>query len=528
MNLSMRWVAIVVVAVMAALPGCRKDEELSKVASALGKCDDPAACAKAVGVLRSLDRSRRDSEEGIDARLLALRVLIAALATFPEPDRAFLEGAGLEPDRTQALLEEEARAIEGLGPRGAGVADARTILNLLRQPSCERLMALDPLEAAAGPFTDVAYMAHLGALARMVGQVQAMRVQTYADFARTLLGCRLRPDIDDAEVMLTARVKLDEVASKCPRGAGALPQVKASCQKAAELVDTALPLPLPGLASGELAGAMLPPGRGYGLSFTPPWILVLTAGRLLILDQPVLPPGARTIERPVPVTLVDLRQDHGPQNLRFAISDAREHRPDVEFHGSKWFPLAVDRTATYSDLMEVLEAMLAESDATPALALLPPGARTPFFLPLNYRFSSRPLIDMWGARKLFVKDPPALDLFLSPFTLAIRAAGVDKTVDVITIPAEGGPPRQDFRAAYLAAAGAVGDGPARSARLTAAPSAYVGLLAGVLEGLSLRVSPGRLNSSSSFATAAYLRDRDGLPEALVPLIVIRAPEVPPE
>lgn len=528
MSLSMRWNAMIIIAAIAASSGCRKDEVLDRVTATLGKCDDAEACAKAVADLRSLDRSRRDSDEGIEARLRALRVSIAALATFPEADRAFLEGAGLEPERAMELLEEEARSIESLGERGAGAADARTILSLIRQPSCERLQALEVLEGTGGRFTDVAYMTHLHTLARMVGQVQALRVQAYADFARVLLGCTLPRDSDDAEVMLAARLKLDAVASACPRGSGTLPQVQESCRKAAEIADSALPLPLPGLASGELAGAMLPAGRGYGLSFTPSWILVLTAGRLLILDQPVLPPGAKTIVRTVPTLLVDLRQDHGPQNIRFAISDAREHRPDIEYRGLKMFPLAVDRTATYADLMEVLEAMLAESDAIPSLALLPAGARTPFFLPINYRISYRPLVDPWGGRKVFAKEPPPLDLFLSPFTLVIRAPGIDKTVEVMTTPGEGGAMRQDLRAAYLAVSEVVGDGPARSARLTAAPSAYVGLLAAVLEGLAARVSPGRLNSPNSFATAAFLRDRDGRPEGLVPLIVLRATEAPAE
>lgn len=529
MSRSMRWVALGIVVTIVAAWGCRgRDEVLDRLSTTLAKCDDASACAKAVADLRSLDRERRDSPEGVEARLRALRLSIAALASFPEPDRPFLEGAGLEPERAIALLEEDARAIESLGARGAGSGDARVVLAALREPSCARLQALEGVEAGGGRFADVSHLVRLGIVAQVVGSVEAARVQAYSDVARLLLGCRMPAESGDAEVLVGARLHLEDLLASCPKGAGAVAQLGMSCERAAEIVKRPMPLPMPGLVSGELAGAMLPFGRGYGLSFTPPWVLVVAAGRLRVVDQPILAPGARKVPEPAPVELLDLRRSHRLEDVRTAVYLAWKDRPPVEVLRRKVFPLAVDRAETYADLMEVLEAVLSESDATPALALLPSGARNAYFLPINYRIANRPLMDPWGTRRTFVEKPPALDFDLNPFALTVRGPGFERSVEVMSPANVSGPRRLDLRGVYQLVLEAAGQGGERSARLAATSTVSVGLVTGLLEAVAARLDAAALASPGTFATAPALRGRNGDPSVLVPLVVIRAFDAPPD
>jgi hypothetical protein len=111
---------------------------------------------------------------------------------------------------------------------------------------------------------------------------------------------------------------------------------------------------------------------------------------------------------------MDFRTRHGPQDVRLVVSRTLQDHAPLEVRGRKVIPLAVDRSETFQDLAEVLEALLAETDAVPALALLPEGGRSLSFLMLNWRFSERPLWDVWGGRRAFLAGPKAFSLALSP------------------------------------------------------------------------------------------------------------------
>lgn len=151
-----RWVSVGIGVAVLATAGCGRDESLDRIGKALASCEDRSRCAKAIAELRSLDRERRDSADGVEVRMKALHRSMAALMAFPDADRAFLAEAGLEPERAPALLDEEARSLESLGSRAAGVEDARTVLATMRQPSCERLQGLETVENRGGRFADLA------------------------------------------------------------------------------------------------------------------------------------------------------------------------------------------------------------------------------------------------------------------------------------------------------------------------------------------------------------------------------------
>jgi hypothetical protein len=494
----------------------------------LADCADSNACALAVSDLRSLDRERRDSADGLEARLRALRLGILALASYPEPARGFLDVAGLQPDRAAALMGEEARVIETMGSRGAGAADAQAILAVTREPSCERLYSLDAIRSAGGRFADAALMVQIGAVARLVGAIDAKRVHQFAETARYLLGCRLSTTIGDAEVILESRRRLGALLEHCPSGPNVNGMLLASCANALEAISSDVPLPMPGLASGELGGALLPVSRGYGIPFTPPWVLVLSAGRLLVLDQPVLKAGDEKIPEAQPAILLDLRNPHSVEDVRTAVYVARKDRPLVEFGDRTWMLLAADRSATYSDLMEVLESMLSESDALPALAVLPGRSGSPYFLPINYRFSTRMLLDPWGREHKFRNDSSALSLELSQFGLSIRSTGIDSSVGLMSVDEPTGTRRMDLRGVYKSMLEVVGVEGERSARLTASPTVSVGLLVAVIETMASRLESGALLSPAKFDSAGVARGAQAVPYFLVPGVVIRSAEQAPE
>jgi len=519
-----------ILAVLAA--GClRRDDALRRLNRQLADCSDRAACALAVKELRGLPQESRESADGAEARIRALRHCLVAVASWPEMDRAFLEGAGMTPERALGTLEEEARSLErlpGKGP-GSGARDVRTILEALREPRCDRIQALQALEQGAGRFSDVAWLAEAGLLAHLLGAIDPLQVQGFGDTARIWIGCTLPPDAEDAEVLVAARDRLGQAIGYCPRAAGSAPGIREVCDRLEQAFSRwELPLHWSGLSRGEVAGALLPRTRGGGLSFSPPWVFVISAGRLLRAEAPVIPAGQTERVPEKKTTLLDFRTRHGVQDVRLVVSQTLKDHAPVEIRGRKLIPLAVDRSETFQDLAEVLEALLAETDAVPALALIPEGGRSLSFLMLNWRFSERPLWDVWGTRRAFLSGPKALSLSLSPFAMSLESGDGEREVELL--PTEDGESRGllPLRAAYEAAVSLAGPEGERSGRLAVQGSVSVGLLVQVLEALAARVDRTALAHESLFASAPPLRDRGGPPQALLPALVLRLQGMPAE
>lgn len=524
-----RWSWWVLAVLLAGCPG--RDDAPRRLNRALADCTERAACAAAVKELRGLTKEFRESAEGVEARIRAMRHSLVAVASWPEVDRAFLEGAGITPERALATLEEEARSLESLPVRGAAdsLKDVRTILEVLREPRCERFQALQVLEQAAGRFSDVAWLAEAGLLAHLLGAIDPLQVQGFGETARIWLGCTLPPDAEDEEVLVAARDRLVQAIGNCPRAAGSAPGIREVCVRLEQAVARwALPLPWSGLSRGEVAGALLPRSRGGGLAFSPPWVFVISAGRLLLAEAPAIPAGQAERVPEQKTTLLDFRSRHGIQDVRLVVSQTLKDHAPVEVRGRTLIPLAVDRSETFQDLSEVLEALLAETDAVPALALLPQGGRSLSFLLLNWRFSERPLWDVWGARRAFLGGPKALSLVLSPFALTLESAEGVREVELLPSDEGEGRGLLPLRAAYQAALALAGPEAERSGRMAVQGSVSVGLLVQVLEALAAHVDASALAHESLFAAAPPLRERGGPPKALLPALVLRLQGMSPE
>jgi len=217
-------------------------------------------------------------------------------------------------------------------------------------------------------------------------------------------------------LLVEARNRFYALADACPAW-GDDEIVRAACAEAKRLQQTAsLPLPYPDSASGDFGGAMLPLStRGQGLRFTPPWVLVLAAGRVALETQVVVPPGARQAEEPHATPILDLRVIHRPADVAIAIEDALLSRPPP-MAPIRVAAIAADRSSTVSDLMEIFDALDARVPSTPVLAVLPARQRSPRWLPVNYGETIGILLDSMGERQLWGDEHP-MAMELSPFAV---------------------------------------------------------------------------------------------------------------
>jgi hypothetical protein len=263
---------------------------------------------------------------------------------------------------------------------------------------------------------------------------------------------------------------------------------------------------------------------------TPPWVFVLSAGRLSVLDQKVLPPGERAAGEMAIAELIDLRRPHRIDDLRIVVGETLKTRKLLSIRETvDVIALAVDRSAVFSDLAEILEAIIAETDAYPVVGVLPPGYRNPMWLPLNYRMSFRPLLDPLGQVRVFAQAGAALDLAMTPFSLTLRGAEPAQVAEFGRGGELEGMRRADLRAAYSLVAGHLAerkDG--ASAHLSVAAAVPAGLLFPMLDVLANRFSPQALSSASAFVNARTRLGPGGQPELMVPLVVIRPEGVSPQ
>lgn len=514
---------LVLVSLVSCRPGGR---ELAEIGEVLDRCDDPAACGAAWARLTAMDPERRDADSGVAVRLKSLRAGIESVAEFPEPHPAFLAAAGLDMPGLIAALAAEVRALSS----HAVAQDAERVLALLQEPSCANAEALDTIEAGDGPMARAARLARLSVLAQLVSAVDAQRSEVFASAARLQIGCRLSDRAQPAVVLVEARNAFYDRVAACPETPTTGPMGR-SCEVARAVArEKSLPLPLPDVTSGDFAGAVLPSGHGTGLRLTPPWVFVLSAGRLSVLDQKVLPPGERAAgEMPI-AELLDLRRPHRIDDLRLVVAETlKTRRPLAVREAVDVIALAVDQSAVFSDLAEILEAIVAETDAHPVVGVLPPGYRNPMWLPLNYRMSFRPLLDPLGQVRVFAKAEPALDLAMTPFSLSLRGAGQPQVAEFGRGGELEGMRRADLRAAYSLVAGHLDEGTDdASAHLSVAAAVPAGLLFPMLDVLANRFSPHALSGAAAFLNARTRLGRGGQPEMMVPLIVIRPEGVPPQ
>lgn len=504
---------------VAAISDCRGQGPLEEASKALSNCDYGEACAKALGVVRSLSPKDSESKLGLQARSLALHVAIQAAAAFPEARDSFLKQIGYDmPDVATVLRMEAEKLAQGPNPV-PGASDAAHIAAFLRNSICDFYEKLRSISKSGGPFADSAVLGIVGSITRTLASIEPERAGQAANILREMIGCTMSERVSSDALVLEARNIAQELAETC---ANSQDKVSASsCKAILELLSTRpLALPFPDASSGDLFGAMLPfDMRHLGLTLTPPWMIVLTAGRLFIVEQATLNPQDRQLPQPEPRQLMDLRRHHTTEDIATVFHEIFSTHAESP---KKVVAFAVDRMVTAADFLDVLEGFLSESDSVPILAILEDGARAPSWLPINYRFPDRLLLDPEGTRLAFGPESEAIRLHLSPLEAHIthgkteRSVPVERTNVAATV-------AWDLRDVYSATLEIAGE-TQKSALLTVDPVVPVALLVAVIEVLSVRVPDTVRLSHQSFATAQPTRVRGGAISWLLRKIVVVKPD----
>lgn len=491
-----------VAAALLLLAACKgRDPGAARVLGALRDCDYGATCASALAQARSLPPDVAAGTDGVEVRRLALRVGLQAAAAFPPLDPAAF------PPPSPADLAGEAEAL--------GDTDAGVVASLLARPSCKALQDALAVHESGGPLAQSALMASMHALAQVLAAITPDRASEFARAARDLIGCTVSDRATPAAVLVQTRQLLHDLATRCRRSPPSEAVAQSSCQAVQDLIARRpLPLPWPDAGAGDLLYTMPPVSlRATGLHHTPPFALVLAAGRLGVFDQPVLAPGVLASPETRVDWVLDLRGRHVPDDVVLALKRVLEARKPVALEEVEAVFLVVDRATPTSELFEVLLALTAVSDAVAAIAMTLPGRPDPVFLPVNYWIERRVLMDPLGRGRAFGRDP-ALVVRLAPFRAEVAYRN---RTEVVEFP--GGNP-VDLRPLYRAARSLIGEETSVSARVISDGPVPVGLLASVIEVLSFRVPDPALDSPGAFGSAAPLRGRDVRPLPLCSVFVV--------
>lgn len=482
-----------------------RDPDADRLLGALRACDYGATCASALAQARSLAPDVAAGADGVEVRRLALRVGLQAAAAFPPLDPAAF------PPPSAADLAGEAEAL--------GDPDAVVVASLLARPSCKAFQDALAVHESGGPLAQAALMAGMHALAQVLAAITPDRVSEFARAARDLIGCTVSERASPAAVLVQVRQLLHDLARQCQRSPPSEAVAQSSCKAVQDLLaHRTLPLPWPDAGGGDLLYTMPPASlRSTGLHQTPPFALVLAAGRLGVFDQPVLAPGVLASPETRVDWVLDLRGRHLPDDVVLALQGVLETRKPIALEEVQAVFFVVDRATPASEFFEVLLALTAASDAVAAIAMTLPGRPDPVFLPVNYWIEGRVLMDPLGRGRAFGRDPP-LVVRLAPFRAEV--ARRDRA-EVVEFPA-GNP--VDLRPLYRAALSLIGDESAVSARVIADGPVPVGLLASVLEVLSFRVPDPALESPGAFGSAVPLRGRDARPLPLCSVFVVAPPD----
>ncbi|MBL6975217.1 MAG: hypothetical protein ISR64_05740 [Deltaproteobacteria bacterium] len=501
------------------LAGCGKGtSSLDEWKTALVACDYGDACIRATRAVRSMTPDQGKTTGGYEVRALALKAGIQALAAFPPGMDGFLDKIGLDRGQAIAALKADAKALSA-APEWAGhTSGALSLLDFLASPSCEGFAAVEAVGTSGGFFSDSAALVGIGALAQLFASAEPVMAHMFGKVARSLVGCTLTDRASTGAVLVEARNRLLDRVDDCTRNRPADAAFRSSCKEAGALLESrSLALPMPDVGAGDLLGAMLPRSfRGVGVNLTPPWSLVLTAGRLGIWDQPVMGPGVRKSEATIVSPMMDLRKPHVSDSAFYVVREAIKARKVHKLGKVPICALVVDQSTTVKELFEVLEAILAASDAIPLVATTAVGRSVPTFVPINYRVTRRIMLDSTGARTQF-GTKPAIEATLSSFVAGFDLGGQKRTAELGK--AFSGQER-DLRAAYRAAMELEAQNPGSSMHLVVRPAVPVELLLEFLQALAVRIPEPNLETARHFRSARPLRRSDGGFDYLIPVTVV--------
>ncbi|NOZ01414.1 MAG: hypothetical protein GXP54_05935 [Deltaproteobacteria bacterium] len=491
---------------------------LEKWTKALGSCDYGETCRQAFEAVGHLEPALAESPEGIAARMQRLKVELGALASFPPGMDGFLDKAGLSGIKAFKDMKSEATALKTSAELAKDLDESLEIMDFLGAPDCDGFKSVQRIIKNGGAFADTASMVAVSALAQIFISIGPDTAHMYGEVARSLIGCTLAGRSSAASILVEARNLFYDQVEQCSTLKPVETAYRSTCDEARKLAkERALPLPFPDIGAGDLLGAMLPRSiRGAGISVTPPWALVLTAGRLGIWHQTILDAGVRKSAAVVVKPMIDLRKPHIGDDVFYAVRQAFKTRKDWEFNGTQMCPVIVDRSTTASELFEALDGLFSESKAIPMIATAVAGRVSPTFVPVNYRISRRTLVDSLGARAPFGKDAP-IEATLSPFTVDLDRLGTSRHIEIGNDFRAKAP---DLRAVYKAVLDLVKDHGSLPLRLKVGPTVPTGLLMRVIQTLALRVPPANLETARTFQAALPLRRPDGRFDQLISLFVL--------
>ena len=477
----------------------RGSSELARLREDLRACDYGAACASAMKAVQALPPPAASSAEGVEARRLAIRVALLALAAFPP-----LKPGSFEPPPATRLLEE-AQALQE--------PDAAAVAEMLARPTCEALRAVRRVEESQGPWADVARTARAQVLAQVLASVTPEQAHEHGEAARALIGCSMSEGASPAALLVEMRNELYDLADRCAAVSASDPIVRASCEAIRTLqARQALALPWPEFGSGGLPYVLPPQSlRGTGVRTTPRFLFLLSAGRFGVVDQPSLAPGIRATPDLRIEWLADLRDRHRPEDLVPVIEHALKGRELRVMNEVPVAFFAVDRATVAADLFEVLTALTAASDAVAAVALEDRTHAVSLFFPLNFLIPNRMLLDPLGDARAF--GGGALRVVLSPFRADLRFAEQTAAVAI------SGRTSRDLRDLYRAARTLLSDR-AAPARIEVADTVPFALLTAVVEALSFVVPDAAMRDAGSFDQTMPARRQDSRPVPLCPVIVV--------
>lgn len=496
------------IAMVTVAGGCvKKQDALEPVKSALVDCDYGESCIAALKDLGKLGKDLRDSTAGVEARMLSLRVRLHVEASFPHGMGDFWKKAKIDRGKAFADMRSEIKDVAGFSEWKKDLADATTILEFLSGPTCEGFKALEQVRKTGGYFADTAAMARMSALAQLLAAAEPRKAHVTGRLIRNLMGCLLADRASTDAVMVEARNMMYDLVEECTRNSPGDAAHVQSCDGARTLrEERELLLPLPDVGAGDILGALLPKSiRGVGLTDTPPWALVLTAGRLGIWDQPILQPGSRQSGSATVTPLIDLRQPHLKDNVFYEISKALDSRKKFEVGKLPACAVIVDRSTTAVELFEVLEGLLTDSNAIPLIATSVVGSPVPRFIPFNFLLEERMLLTAIGGRVPFGEAASA-EAVVTPFAVDIALMGRQESAE-LGRELSGRTP--DLRGLYNAALKLVGQDRSRPLRLKVKPTVTTARLMDVLQVLSLRVPDTSLVSAERYRSARPMRNSRG-------------------
>ncbi|HNZ04122.1 MAG TPA: hypothetical protein PKK50_08260 [Myxococcota bacterium] len=494
--------------------------------SALESCDYASNCVAAVQKALAATNPSPELLAGV------LHVRMNSLMKSPPLEPEYLTSIGISREQGFAIIGADIERLEGMEGGEVYARDAKAVLKFMQTPSCEYLTELELLRKSGGKFADSAATAGISALTQLFTAITPENSSYVAVAMRMLVGCDVSDRAGAGAIVVATRARLSELLENCPTGNSGDAVLLSMCEEGRKQVsDRDIPLPITDGTSGETAGAFPPQGRSIGLAMNPPWIFSLSAGRLAVYDQPVLKAGLFQVPDAVPEVLIDLRDVHRPEDVKTAIHHALNGRgewrrtPD-EKSGFLFF--VVDRTTTFADLAEVMAAMSAETDAFPLIAVLPRGAASPVWRPMNFFISTRQLYSPDGKRSSWNapvdgKEPidgkaPTghLEFELNPFSLRMG----DRVVEIAR--ASGGLVNSgyDVRGVNALAAEMIAAGRPRAARIKVSQAVTVEMLETVLEAMAYRFPKEAMESASAFNSAQEIRKEIGRYEYLLGWVVL--------